>query len=104
MVFLNEVHSSLVDGALSGGRVDVLVSPLRRALRLRDLTSAERVDLFDVARNVQAAIEKEFKTDSSTVNIQVQYAGNVKFRTRPLYSHYTDMLSEDNLTNNNDCV
>lgn len=48
----------------------VLVSPLRCAKRLGDLSQAEVTDLFQCVQVVQNVIEKEYKTSSSTVSIQ----------------------------------
>lgn len=52
--------------------LDVLVTPIRVAPRLKDLTAAERADLISVVKRVQSVIEIEFEADSSTVNIQVK--------------------------------
>jgi predicted amidohydrolase/diadenosine tetraphosphate (Ap4A) HIT family hydrolase len=49
----------------------VLISPLREsAKRLGDLTSSETADFFTVLQRVQAAIETEYETKSSTIAIQ----------------------------------
>ncbi|XP_022645976.1 nitrilase and fragile histidine triad fusion protein NitFhit-like isoform X2 [Varroa destructor] len=48
----------------------VLVTPLRPALRLKDLTSVERMDLFELVKRVQAVVEQEYQADSTTINIQ----------------------------------
>lgn len=76
LVFLNKVYHrhtyNICDGTSSiTAHADVLVTPLRPAERLRDLNAAERMDLFNVVRRVQAVIEREFDATDSTINIQV---------------------------------
>lgn len=48
----------------------MLVSPLRIAKTMADLTFEECADLFNVVRKVGDAVKTEFKAKSLTVNIQ----------------------------------
>lgn len=48
----------------------MLVSSIREAKRLPDLTPAEINDLFQSAVKVQKAVEKLYNSDSSTLAIQ----------------------------------
>lgn len=50
--------------------LDVLVSPIRQAKRLTDLTANETADMFNVAKKVQKALEEHYTVNSSTVCIQ----------------------------------
>lgn len=50
--------------------LDVLVSSIREAKRLPDLTPTEINDLFQSAVKVQKAVEKMYNSDSSTLAIQ----------------------------------
>lgn len=50
--------------------LDVLISSLRVAKRLQDLTKEELTDLFQVAVKVQNVMEQVHSTNSSTVCIQ----------------------------------
>uniref|UniRef100_A0A915BA71 Nitrilase and fragile histidine triad fusion protein NitFhit n=1 Tax=Parascaris univalens TaxID=6257 RepID=A0A915BA71_PARUN len=48
----------------------VLVSSIRKAEKLTDLTDEETADLFSVSKKVQAMIESQYDTKSSTVCVQ----------------------------------
>ncbi|VDM39733.1 unnamed protein product [Toxocara canis] len=48
----------------------VLVSPVRKAVRLTDLTDEETADLFIVSKKIQAMIESHYNTTSSSVSVQ----------------------------------
>lgn len=48
----------------------VLISPLRKATRLTDLTDCETADLFIVAKRIQTVLESHYQTSSSTVSVQ----------------------------------
>lgn len=51
-------------------KIDVLVSSIRPAARLENLTPEEVSDLFQTAVAVQKAVEKEYEADSSTICVQ----------------------------------
>lgn len=54
----------------------MLVSSVRVAHRLQDLTTEELEDLFKTVVKVQKVLEKAYNTESSTVTIQDgKYAG-----------------------------
>lgn len=50
--------------------IDMLVSPIRVVARFCDLTPLETADLFEVARIVGDAVQKEFGGTSLTISIQ----------------------------------
>lgn len=50
--------------------LDVLVSTLRLAHRLPDLTKEEIEDLFQTVVKIQKVVEQEYNANSSTVTVQ----------------------------------
>jgi diadenosine tetraphosphate (Ap4A) HIT family hydrolase len=50
--------------------VDVLVAPLRKALRMGDLTQEEIGDIFGLVKQVQAVMEAVYQARSSTLSVQ----------------------------------
>lgn len=51
-------------------KIDVLISSIRQAKRLGDLTSEEVADFFQTAVKVQQAVEKAYSSSSSTICVQ----------------------------------
>merc|ERR1719309_1557088 len=48
----------------------LLVSPLRNAKSVKDLTGVELTDLFTVVKQAEVFLMKQFNTDSCTISIQ----------------------------------
>uniref|UniRef100_T1JGV0 Nitrilase and fragile histidine triad fusion protein NitFhit n=1 Tax=Strigamia maritima TaxID=126957 RepID=T1JGV0_STRMM len=57
-------------GELEQYKFDILVSPIRVAKRICDLTQIEIADLFSCVQKMQMLVEKEYNATSSTITVQ----------------------------------